>query len=232
MNGVCVLASMCATHWLLNYKFFSYGVEVFNYIENERTIGHKGRMRHDPMCELFPTEVSCSIHVGATTGGVDRSNFLCILGNNLFNQKYFFVLWVWWVFLLIVTTLGLFYRLTRILVPSFSRYMLMRKVPGDQLDSTYLTSADCFVLEQILANIQSPKQKDQVLEEIGKLSPLRGNKMLQMFGPLGHNLSPEPMLKEQPVQFAKGGYLKMETKCQEGDQGNVNHNVEALEDIV
>ena len=32
---------------------------------------------------------------GATTGALDRSNFLCILGNNLFNQKYFFVLWLW-----------------------------------------------------------------------------------------------------------------------------------------
>ena len=40
-------------------------------------------------------QVSCSIQIGASTGGVDKSNFLCILGNNLFNQKYFLILWVW-----------------------------------------------------------------------------------------------------------------------------------------
>ena len=66
-------------------------------------------------------QVSCSIQIGASTGGVDKSNFLCILGNNLFNQKYFFVLWVWWTFLLLVCLLGFIYRLARILVPGFSR---------------------------------------------------------------------------------------------------------------
>lgn len=66
-------------------------------------------------------QVSCSIQIGASTGGVDKSNFLCILGNNLFNQKYFLILWVWWVFLLGAAVLGLVYRLARILVPDFSR---------------------------------------------------------------------------------------------------------------
>ena len=70
-------------------------------------------------------QVSCSIQIGASTGGVDKSNFLCILGNNLFNQKYFLILWVWWVFLLVMAVLGLIYRVTRILVPDFSRYLLV-----------------------------------------------------------------------------------------------------------
>ena len=70
-------------------------------------------------------QVSCSIQIGASTGGVDKSNFLCILGNNLFNQKYFLILWVWWVFLLVVAILGLIYRVARILVPDFSRFVSM-----------------------------------------------------------------------------------------------------------
>ena len=76
---------------------------------------------HDPMCELFPTEVACYIKVGATTGGIDRSNYLCILSNNLFNQKYFLILWLWWVLLICVSVLGLVYRLARITIPDFSR---------------------------------------------------------------------------------------------------------------
>ena len=52
---------------------------------------------------------------------MDRTNFLCILGNNLFNQKYFFVLWLWWVGLLVISGLGLIYRWARIAMPSFSR---------------------------------------------------------------------------------------------------------------
>ena len=114
-------------------------------------------------------QVSCSIQIGASTGGVDKSNFLCILGNNLFNQKYFLILWVWWVFLLLVAILGLVYRVARILVPDFSRlgytnmynvhcifyiqlqtrWLLMRKIHGNQLSNVKLRSADFFVLEQV-----------------------------------------------------------------------------------
>ena len=112
-------------------------------------------------------QVSCSIQIGASTGGVDKSNFLCILGNNLFNQKYFLILWVWWVFLLVVAILGLFYRVARILVPDFSRFafmlfifkipidlfqirwLLLRKIHGNQLSNVKLRSADYFVLQQV-----------------------------------------------------------------------------------
>ena len=109
-------------------------------------------------------QVSCSIQIGASTGGVDKSNFLCILGNNLFNQKYFLILWVWWVFLLLVAILGLIYRVARILVPDFSRlvsnslsfevfppirWLLLRKIHGNQLSNVKLRSADYFVLQQV-----------------------------------------------------------------------------------
>ena len=59
MNGVCVFLSMCATHWLLNYKFFSYGLQVFSYMESLKSATPLEESRkHDPMCELFPTEVT------------------------------------------------------------------------------------------------------------------------------------------------------------------------------
>ena len=92
---------------------------------------------HDPQCEVFPTEVNfvysdviyivrfiqvaCTFRVGATTGGIDQSNFLCILGNNLFNQKYFLFLWRWWIFLLVVSVVGVIYRVAYKMIPSFVR---------------------------------------------------------------------------------------------------------------
>ena len=66
-------------------------------------------------------QVACTLRYGATTGALDRSNFLCILGNNLFNQKYFFVLWLWWALLLFFSVVGLVYRAARMSIPSFSR---------------------------------------------------------------------------------------------------------------
>jgi len=165
-NIVTVLTSMQTTHWILNYKFWSYGMQVIEYINSYGRLSH-GKTMHDPMCELFPTEVACNINIGSTTGAIDRTNFLCILGNNLFNQKYFFMLWLWWVFLLFISFFGIFYRLGRILIPGFSRHLLSRKIHGDQLKRLKLTSGDCFVLEMIVDNLsQTPKLIDQVLEEI------------------------------------------------------------------
>ena len=46
------------------------------------------------MINKYFLQVSCYIRIGATTGGIDASNYLCILNNNIFNQKYFLVLWM------------------------------------------------------------------------------------------------------------------------------------------
>merc|ERR1711892_1569060 len=159
---------MQTTHWILNYKFFPYGLQVIEYI-NSYGQQPGGKMLHDPMCELFPTEVACNINIGSTTGAMDRTNFLCILGNNLFNQKYFFMLWLWWVLLILISIFGIFYRLGRIMVPAFSRHLLARKIHGKQLQGLHLTSGDCFVLEMVVDNMsQTPKDIDQMLEEIVK----------------------------------------------------------------
>ena len=60
LNLVMVVLSMFVTDALLLNKFFGYGQEVFRYIWSEKTIHpDTGRYNtHDPMCELFPTEVS------------------------------------------------------------------------------------------------------------------------------------------------------------------------------
>ena len=128
--------------------FFLLFVQVMEYV----TYYGRSHVMHDPMCELFPTEVACNINIGSTTGALDRTNFLCILGNNLFNQKYFFVLWLWWMFLLIVSVIGMVYRIARISFPSLSRYLLSRKIHGKslvELDQLRLNSGDAFVLEVI-----------------------------------------------------------------------------------
>ena len=55
-NIITVFLSMQTTHWILNYKFFPYGLQVIEYI-NSYGQQPGGKMLHDPMCELFPTEV-------------------------------------------------------------------------------------------------------------------------------------------------------------------------------
>jgi len=164
LNFVMILLSMGISHSLLRHKFWGYGQEVINYIWSEKHIGPDGKyLTHDPMCELFPTEVACYIRIGATTGGIDQSNYLCILTNNLFNQKYFLVLWIWWVALCIMSVIGLIYRLARITVPGLSRSILARHVKSQTLENLELSSADSFVLDMLAANIEH-EILDQVLD--------------------------------------------------------------------
>ena len=152
---------------------------------------------HDPQCEVFPTEVkfeyckviyiirllqvACTFRAGATTGGIDRSNFLCILGNNLFNQKYFLFLWMWWIFLLVVSLAGAVYRVLYTMMPSFARwtlihcvynffvyilrFRLLRRIHYNGVDdfNTYkFTTSHCFVLDLILDNIRDLGVKREV----------------------------------------------------------------------
>jgi hypothetical protein len=175
LNLISVLFSVVITDALLLNKFWGYGQEVLNYMWSVKHVGPDGKfLTHDPMCELFPTEVACYIRIGATTGSIDRSNYLCILSNNLFNQKYFLVLWLWWLALAVFSVLGLIYRTARICVPDLSRSILMRRVKAWRLDNLDLSGADCFVLDMLSANVPHHVM-DKVLIEIAKRTTLKGD---------------------------------------------------------
>jgi len=188
LNMCMVILSLFITDALLLNKFWGYGQDVLHYMWSVKHVGPEGQyLTHDPMCELFPTEVACYIRIGATTGAIDRTNYLCILSNNLFNQKYFLVLWLWWFALIGVSVLGLIYRFARImipdlsrsilmrkvraLIPDLSRSILMRKVRAWRLDNLELSGADCFVLDMLADNLPHTVM-DQLLGEISKrISP-------------------------------------------------------------
>jgi len=166
-NIVTTIISIQVTHWLLNRKFWSYGLEVIYYLNHYQGYQEQGEKLHDPMCEVFPTEVGCQLNVGSQPGKIDTNNFLCILGNNMFNQKYFFLLWLWWMALLLISIIGLLYRLMRITFPLFSKMILKRKVHGPSLGGVRMTSGESFVLEMLIDNLtRTPKLIDELVKEV------------------------------------------------------------------
>ena len=199
-NLLSVLASMQITHWLLNNKFWNYGLDIIYYLHNYQDMRIKGEKLHDPMCEVFPTEVSCYLKFGGSSGYADLSAFLCILGNNMFNQKYFFVLWLWWVMLLVISTLGVVYRLFRICNPFFSKYLLIRKVHGDQLFGVNMSSGDSFVLEMIVDNLtRCPRLIDEFILEISsRLTEMNSRKSCNYMDELRESMEDDktPLLAE------------------------------------
>ena len=167
LNVLVVLFSVQITHWLLNHKFWMYGLEVLAYLHTYQEARTHNVTLHDPMCELFPTEVSCTFKVGAPNGGVNNQSILCILGNNMFNQKFFFVLWIWWMFLLVVSVFGIFFRLLRISNPWLSKCLLLRKAHGNQFKGLWLSSGECFVLGLFVDNFnKTPTLLNKIFDEI------------------------------------------------------------------
>ena len=167
LNVFVVLFSVQITHWLLNHKFWMYGLEVLTYLHTYQEARAHNVTLHDPMCELFPTEISCTFKVGAPNGGINDQSILCILGNNMFNQKFFFVLWIWWMFLLVVSVFGIFFRLIRISNPWLSKCLLLRKAHGNQFKGLWLSSGECFVLGLFVDNFnKTPTLLNQIFDEI------------------------------------------------------------------
>jgi len=171
LNILFLLLSLFITDWILNYKFWDYGYRVTSYLSVYGQPQPKDQPLHNPMCEVFPTEISCIINTGADTGGYDQRNFLCILTNNLLNQRYFFVLWLWWAFLLLFSLLGLVFRLATICVPAFARIVVRTRTvcARSELERADLQSGECFVLLKLLDNTErNPREVKQMLEEIGR----------------------------------------------------------------
>ena len=73
------------------------------------------------MCSLFPTEVSCSIPVVGAAGESQTLNGLCVLTQNIINEKIYLLLWFWFYLLTLLTGCHVLYRILVILLP-FSRY--------------------------------------------------------------------------------------------------------------
>ena len=168
LNVLVVLFSVQITHWLLNHMFWMYGLEVLTYLQTFQEARATNVSLHDPMCELFPTEVSCSFKVGAPNGNTYQDSFLCILGNNMFNQKFFFVLWIWWMFLLGISALGIFFRLLIISHPSLSKCLLLRKAHENQFKGLWLSSGESFVLTQLFDNLKKPALFSKICSEISR----------------------------------------------------------------
>ena len=129
LNLVVVLVSQSILNSLFNEEYASYGVNVQSYNSFVRNPNlPELTSPANPMCHLFPTEVSCTVKTGGIGGNANKANILCLLPNNVFYQYYFLILWWWWVALIFITCLALVYRLLQILLPNFGRLVLLLSI--------------------------------------------------------------------------------------------------------
>jgi len=180
LNVILGIISFLFINAFLSGHFSTYGADVLNY-----NSGYKDENTNtkDPMCSLFPTIVNCKNQFFGTNGfGEDRSN-ICILGQNILNQKIYFVLWLWFMILFGVSVLVIINRIMCIFVPAFQRQVVASHLKSR--NSNRLTSLEriplghdylgkWFILAQLGRN-SSPYKYRNFLDQLGEQQPLLVN---------------------------------------------------------
>ena len=80
------------------------------------------------MCSLFPTEVSCSIPVVGAAGESQSHNGICVLTQNIINEKIYLLLWFWFIFLTVWSILSLFATVSILLFEKIRFVLIYKKV--------------------------------------------------------------------------------------------------------
>jgi len=136
------------------HTFWTYGSDVLEYWGFEPELQ---RPNINPICDMFPTTVSCTISKGSITGAVEETNGMCILSQNIMNEKIFLALWFWFMILFVIVGLQFFLRLATIAIPGFRKNMLLSSLKGNNRDvHCFLMECnigDWFVLMQISKNV-------------------------------------------------------------------------------
>lgn len=122
LNIGATVSNFYIANAFLNKKFKSYGHNVVQYLMTSEI--HKPAITN-PMCDAFPTVVSCnfaSVTIGGTTANTNDA--LCILSQNIINEKIYLVLWFLIQILFVLSAFHCLYRLVLITVPASREFIL------------------------------------------------------------------------------------------------------------
>eukprot|EP00096_Caligus_rogercresseyi_P010640 TRINITY_DN3961_c0_g1_i1.p1 TRINITY_DN3961_c0_g1~~TRINITY_DN3961_c0_g1_i1.p1 ORF type:complete len:374 (+),score=95.67 TRINITY_DN3961_c0_g1_i1:76-1197(+) len=154
--------------WFLNGQFLGYGSSAVQYygLSLEERVNYA-----NPLCTTFPTEVSCTIPFVGPSGYEASLNSLCVLSQNIVNEKMYVLIWFWLVFLIVISSLNFVVRLAYIAIPSYRAAFVSQKVSSYQsretkhLVTNRLKPHDAFILGQLGKNI-NPGLFDELVHHI------------------------------------------------------------------
>lgn len=161
LNIVMLGLNWWTSNIFLNGNFTSYGSDIIkfyselpenSYVESERS------GKFDPRCNTFPTQVNCPVITGGTAGEPITSNAMCVLSQNIINEKIYLFLWFWFVLMFVVSAIQLIFEIAILTMPSFRSFVIARQT-GSYLSGNVknFIEQDCnhgdwFVLHQIGKN--------------------------------------------------------------------------------
>jgi len=154
LNIVLLIANFSMTSAFLDTDFSTYGTDVLEYLSEPKD------SRSNPMCQVFPTAVSCTYFEIGTAGQGQTSNHLCILSQNIINEKIYLGLWFWFIFLAAIGSIQMLYEVIIIALPAIRLQLTLLTMGSNDSEGIvkdFFNScdfADWFFLNQIGKNTE------------------------------------------------------------------------------
>ena len=159
MNLILLIVNYQATDSFLNGNFASYGSDC---LEFALLPADEAKYERDPFCATFPTVVRCDYEDVGAAGGYQNHDGLCILSQNIINQKVYLILWFWYNLLFCVSSAHLIFRVCTMLIQPLQQFLLemrcysrkkkeIKKTIRTIMAQCYI--GDWFVLHQLSKNV-------------------------------------------------------------------------------
>ncbi|KAF0769270.1 innexin inx3-like [Aphis craccivora] len=96
------------THKFLDESFLTYGIKTLKYYQHPN-------YDLNPMEIIFPRLSKCNFFKYGPSGTIQNVDAMCILTQNVLNEKIYLLLWIWFLILAIISIFALIYRIVIIM---------------------------------------------------------------------------------------------------------------------
>jgi len=132
---VNISGNIYITNKFLGESFLTYGIEVFKY---NQIRGYQS----NPMEIIFPRLTKCNFFKYGPSGTIQNIDVMCILVQNVLNEKIYLFLWVWFFILAVLSAFALVYRiiiLTQITMKTTILLKMFKFTNDKQIESALIT---------------------------------------------------------------------------------------------
>lgn len=155
-----LLIQIIALDSIFNYQFITYGNDFLHFLYYDRQIyGLKGLNGADdinnPLDFVFPKLTSCTVQLPSQSGlRPDKLEFLCALPLNILHDKFYLILWFWFVILVVVTVIQIIFDALYIIMPVLRRLTFKHRYGAYLADDNWHSSSlpELFILDLIGCN--------------------------------------------------------------------------------
>ena len=124
------------------------------------------------MIYVFPRVTKCTFHKFGPSGSINRHDSMCVLSQNIINEKTYIFLWFWFIIMAILLSALVVYRAAILAVPRIRPLILHgrnRFIPAEviQVISNKLQIGDWWILYMLGRNLE-PIVYREVVTELSK----------------------------------------------------------------